>query len=71
MANLISLVAGLTAIFSLLTITVCGHHWVREYTGLGKPLSTLAVSFGIVVVYYVILVAWFCHLLPLSAAGKK
>src|SRR3974377_1688171 len=56
MANLISLVAGVTAIFSLLMITACGRYWVREYAGLGKSLITLAVIFGVVVVYYVIVV---------------
>ncbi|HXH66208.1 MAG TPA: hypothetical protein VNI81_03350 [Candidatus Limnocylindrales bacterium] len=70
MANLISLVAGVTAILSLLMIGACGRHWFREYAGLGKSLSTFAVSFGIVAVYYAILVVWFWRLIPVSAAGR-
>jgi hypothetical protein len=70
MTNLISLTAGVTAILSLLMIAACGRHWFREYSGLGKSLSTFAVSFGIVAVYYSILVAWFWHLIPVSAAGN-
>jgi hypothetical protein len=69
MSNLISLIAGVTAILSLLMITACGRHWFREYVGLGKSLSTFAVSFGIVIVYYSVLVTWFWHMIPVSAAG--
>lgn len=70
MTNLISLIAGVTAILSLLMIAACGRHWFREYAGLGKSLNTFAVSFGIVAVYYTILVTWFWHLIPVSAAGN-
>ena len=70
MTNLISLIAGVTAILSLLMIAACGRHWFREYAGLGKSLSTFVVSFGIVMVYYSVLVTWFWHLIPVSAAGR-
>jgi hypothetical protein len=70
MSNLISLVAGVTAILSLLMIAACGRHWFREYAGLGKSLSTFVVSFGIVIVYYSVLVTWFWHLIRVSAAGR-
>jgi hypothetical protein len=70
LSNLISLLAGVTAILSLLMIAACGRHWFREYSGLGKSLSTFAVSFGVVAVYYSILVAWFWHLIPVAAAVK-
>ena len=69
MSNLISLIAGVTAILSLLMIAACGRHWFREYAGLGKSLSTFVVSFGIVIVYYSVLVTWFWHLIRVSAAG--
>jgi hypothetical protein len=36
--------------------------------GIGKSLITFMVSFGIVVVYYVILIAWFWNMIPLAAA---
>jgi len=51
-------------------ISACVRHWMREYAGLGKSLSTFVVSFGVVAVYYTILVAWFWHLIPVGAAGK-
>jgi hypothetical protein len=70
LTNLISLLAGVTAIVSLLMIAACGRHWSKEYAGLGKSLSTFTVSLGIVAVYYAILVVWFWHLIPVSAAGN-
>lgn len=69
-SNLVSLLAGVTAILSLSMIVACGRHWLKEYAGLGKSLSTFAVSFGIVAVYYAILVVWFWHLIPVAAASK-
>ena len=68
--NPVSLLAGITAILSLLMIAACGRHWFREYVGLGKSLNTFAVSFGIVAVYYAILVVWFWHIIPVAAAGN-
>jgi len=70
MTNLISLIAGVTAILSLIMIAAFARHWSREYAGLGKSLSTFAVSLGVVAVYYGILVTWFWHMIPVSAAGK-
>lgn len=52
-------------------IVVCGRHWQREHLGLGKSLSTFAVSFGVVAVYYGLLVVWFWHLVPVAAAGNE
>ena len=69
-SNMVSLLAGVTAILSLSMIMASGRHWRREYAGLGKSLSTFAVSFGIVAVYYAILVVWFWHLIPVAAASK-
>ena len=70
MINLISLVAGITAILSVVLIAACARHWSKEYSGLGKSLTTFAVSLGVVAVYYGILVAWFWHMIPVAAAGK-
>jgi len=64
----VSFLAAVTTLLSVLMIGVCARRWWKEYAGLGKSLSTFAVSLGIVVVYYVILVAWFWHLIPPVAA---
>lgn len=70
LSNLISLLAGLTALLSILMVGASVRHWMKEYAGLGKSLSTFAVSFGIVAIYYAILVVWFWHLIPVAAAVK-
>jgi hypothetical protein len=70
LVNTVSLIAGVTAILSLLMIAASGRHWFREYAGLGKSLNTFVVSFGIVAVYYAILVVWFWHIIPVAAAGN-
>jgi hypothetical protein len=64
----VSFLAAVTTLLSALMIGVCARRWWKEYGGLGKSLSTFAVSLGIVVVYYVILVAWFWHMIPPVAA---
>ena len=71
LSNLVSRVAVVTAILSLLMIAAAGRPWRREYAGLGKSLSTFAVSFSVVAVYYTILVVWFWHLIPAAAATRK
>jgi hypothetical protein len=55
--NGVSLLAAVTALLSVLMIAACGWHWIKEYAGLGKSVSTFAVCFGIVAAYYGILVA--------------
>jgi len=70
LTNGVSLTAAVSAVLAVLMIIACGRHWQREYSGLGKSLSTFAVSFGIVAVYYGILVAWFWHMIPVAAAGN-
>lgn len=62
--NQISLLAGVTAILSVLMIVFCFYRWRREFAGLGKGRSTFLVSLGIVVVYYALLVMWFWRLIP-------
>jgi hypothetical protein len=57
-------IALLTAVIAVLMIAFCGRHWKREYAGLGKTRSTFLVSFGIVAVYYAILVVFFWQMIP-------
>jgi hypothetical protein len=51
MSKLVSVIAAATAVLILFMILVCGRPWQREYLGLGKSLSTFAVSFAVVAVY--------------------
>jgi hypothetical protein len=62
--NQVSLVAGITALLSLLMIAFCAYRWKRHYSGLGKGLRTFLISFVIVVIYYGILVVWFWNTFP-------
>jgi hypothetical protein len=68
MANPVSFLAAVSAVFSLLMIAACARRWMKEYAGLGKSLSTFAVSLGIVVAYYGILVVWFWRMFPSGGA---
>jgi hypothetical protein len=68
--NAVSFLAAVAALLSIAMIVVCSRRWVKEYAGLGKSVSTLAVSFGIVAVYYGILVLWFWHMIPFASAQK-
>lgn len=68
MTNPVSLLAAVSALLGVMMIVVCGRRWMKEYAGLGKSASTFAVSFGIVAVYYGILVVWFWHMIPAIAA---
>ncbi|MBZ5701055.1 MAG: hypothetical protein LAN84_04345 [Acidobacteriia bacterium] len=67
-SNQVSLLAAVTALLALTMIGVCGYHWKRSFAGLGKGLSTFLVSFGVVLVYYGILVVWFWQMIPNPAA---
>ena len=64
LSNEVSFVAAITAVQSLLMIGLCARHWKKEYAGLGKVLSTFAVSLGVVAVYYAILAIWFWNMIP-------
>ena len=68
--NTVSFLAGVTAVLSVLMIVVSTRRSRKEYAGLGKSLITFAVSFGIVAIYYGILVTWFWHMFPVAAASK-
>lgn len=67
LTNAVSFLAAISALLSVLMIAACGRRWMKEYAGLGKSATTFAVTFGIVAVYYGILVVWFWHMIPLSA----
>jgi hypothetical protein len=67
--NPVTVLAGVTAVLAVLMIIFCGRHWYKEYAGTGKSLSTFAVSFGVVIVYYGILVAWFWQMIPNPGKG--
>jgi len=68
LTNAVSFLAAISALLSVLMIAACGRRWLREYAGLGKSVSTFAITFGIVALYYAILVTWFWHTIPLPAA---
>jgi len=53
---------------SVAKMAVCPPALPQGSMGVGKSLTTFAVSLGIVVVYYGILVAWFWHMIPIAAA---
>ena len=63
-ANAVAFIALLTAVIAVLTIIFTARHWQREYAGLGKTRSTFLVSFGIVAVYYLILITFFWEMIP-------
>jgi hypothetical protein len=63
-ATAVGAITILTALIAVLMIVFCARHWKKEYAGLGKTTSTFAVSMGVVVVYYGILVLWFWNMIP-------
>jgi hypothetical protein len=68
LANLVSFLAVVAILLRVAMMAVCARRCHREYGDLGKSLTTFAVSFGIVVVCYGILVVWFWHMIPIVAA---
>jgi riboflavin transporter FmnP len=69
--NPVSFLAAVTALLSVLMSAACARRWKKEYAGLGKSVTTFAISFGIVAVYYGILVAWFWHMIPFLSAQNS
>ena len=63
-ANAVAFIALLTAAIAISMIVFTARHWKKEYAGLGKTRSTLLVSFGIVAVYYLILITFFWEMIP-------
>jgi hypothetical protein len=66
--NAVSWVAAISTLLALLMIAFCAKHWKKEYAGLGKAMSTFAVSASVVAVYYAILAVWFWNLIPAAVA---
>ncbi len=65
--NEVTMLAAVMAMFAVLMIVFCAYRWRREYAGLGKGWTTFLVSFGIVALHNVILVAWFWRIIPQAA----
>ncbi|HTZ34341.1 MAG TPA: hypothetical protein VMH31_17895 [Methylomirabilota bacterium] len=68
LSNVVSFLAAISALLSILMIWACARRWIREYAGLGKTVVTFGVSSAIVVAYYAIMVAWFWHMVPFTNA---
>ena len=66
LSNMVSFLAAISAILSILMIWACSRRWIREYAGLGKTIVTFGVSSAIVVAYYAIMVVWFWHMVPFT-----
>jgi len=60
----VSVLALLTAFIAVSMIALCARHWWKEYAGLGKTRNTFLISFGIVAVYYGIVLHWFWAMIP-------
>ena len=62
--TLVSSIAVVTALLAVSMILLCGRHWRKEYSGLGKTRNTFLWSLGVVAVYYGILIALFWQMIP-------
>lgn len=60
----VSVMVAIMIVLSVLLIGFSAYRWKRQYAGLGKGRSTFAISLGIVVVYYAILIFWFWQSIP-------
>lgn len=69
LSNDVSFIAAISAVLSLLMIVFCARHWKKEYSGLGKTISTFAVGVGVVAVYYGILAIWFWNMFPVQVTN--
>jgi hypothetical protein len=63
-ANLVTLLAIVTATLAVLMTMLCRIHWVKEYSGRGPTWRPFFISLGIVVAYYAILLRWFWDMIP-------
>jgi len=57
--NPAGLLGATISVLSVAMIGLCAWRWKRQFTGLGKGLSTLLVSSGIVAAYYGVMILWF------------
>jgi hypothetical protein len=69
LSNGVSFLATISALLSVLMIFFCARHWKKEYSGLGKTISTFAVGVGVVAVYYGILAIWFWNMFPVQVTN--
>ena len=69
LSNDVSFIAAISALLSVLMIVFCARHWMKEYAGLGKTISTFAVGAGVVAVYYGILAIWFWNMFPVQVTN--
>jgi hypothetical protein len=69
LTNDVSFIAAISALLSVVMIGFCARHWMKEYAGLGKTISTFAVGVGVVAVYYGILAIWFWNMFPVQVTN--
>jgi hypothetical protein len=58
-ANLVAILAIVTAIVAVLMTVRCRFHWMKEYSGRERSWHAFLVSFIIVLAYFGILLRWF------------
>jgi hypothetical protein len=63
-ASFVAFFALATAVIAVLITVLSRVHWVKEYSGHGRPWRTFLVSLGIVVAYYGVLLHWFWDMIP-------
>ncbi len=63
-ANVVALLALLTAVIAIAMVVRCRVHWMREFGGKGLARTTFLVSLAIVAGYYGILLHWFWEMIP-------
>jgi hypothetical protein len=60
----VGVMTAIMIVLSVALIALCAYRWKREFSGLGKGLSTFLVSFVVVGAYYAILIVWFYRMFP-------
>jgi len=63
-ANFVAFFALATAVIAVFITVLSRVHWVKEYSGDGRPWRTFLVSLGIVLLYYSVLLHWFWDMIP-------
>ena len=63
-ADFVAFFALATAVIAVLITALSRVHWVKEYSGRGRPWRTFLISLGIVVAYYGVLLHWFWDMIP-------
>lgn len=68
--NGVSILAGIVTLLAVATIVISGLRWRRSFYGLGYGWKTFLSCFGVIVVYYGILVIWFWRMIPNPAGAN-